>query len=84
MKFSLYFDILSEYRIIQTIENIRLCLRYENMSIQIYWKFYHPKNENLLIKNSDILNISAQNIDCGYSLEPPRRGGSTIYGFEQK
>ena len=25
-------------------------------------------------KNSDIFNISAQNIDCGYSLEPPRRG----------
>ena len=27
-------------------------------------------------KNSDIFHISAQNIDCGYSLEPPRRGGS--------
>ena len=24
-------------------------------------------------KNSDIIHISAQNIDCGYSLEPPRR-----------
>ena len=23
-----------------------------------------------------IFLISAQNIDCGYSLEPPRRGGS--------
>ena len=23
--------------------------------------------------------ISAQNIDCGYSLEPPRRGGSNEY-----
>ena len=23
--------------------------------------------------------ISAQNIDCGYSLEPPRRGGSNGY-----
>ena len=27
-------------------------------------------------KNSDIFPFSAQNIDCGYSLEPPRRGGS--------
>ena len=27
-------------------------------------------------KNSDIFHIPAQNIDCGYSLEPPRRGGS--------
>ena len=24
-------------------------------------------------------HISAQNIDCGYSLEPPRRGGSNEY-----
>ena len=23
--------------------------------------------------------VSAQNIDCGYSLEPPRRGGSNEY-----
>ena len=46
------------------------------MTIQIYWKFYHKKNENFQIKNSDIFHIFAQNIDCGYSLEPPRRGGS--------
>ena len=31
------------------------------------------------IKNSNIFHISAQNIDCGYSLEPPRRGGSNEY-----
>ena len=30
-------------------------------------------------KNSDIIHISAQNIDCGYSLEPPRQGGSNEY-----
>ena len=30
-------------------------------------------------KNSDIFYISAQNIDCGYSLEPPQRGGSNEY-----
>ena len=30
--------------------------------------------------------ISAQSIDCGYSLEPPRRGGSNEYPqcFDQK
>ena len=27
----------------------------------------------------DIFHISIQNIDCGYSLEPPRRGGSNKY-----
>ena len=50
---------------------------YENMPIQIYWKF--EKNENFQIKHSDISHISAQNMDCGYSLEPPRRGGSNEY-----
>ena len=49
------------------------------MPIQIYWKFYHQKKENFQIKKSDIFHIYAQNIDCGYSLEPPRRGGSNEY-----
>ena len=30
-------------------------------------------------KNSEMFYITAQNIDCGYSLEPPRRGGSNEY-----
>ena len=30
-------------------------------------------------KNSVIFHISAQNIYCGYSSEPPRRGGSNEY-----
>ena len=30
-------------------------------------------------KNSDIFHISALSIDCGYPLEPPRRGGSNAY-----
>ena len=38
-----------------------------------------PKTENFPIKYSDFFHISAQNIDCGYSLEPPRRGGSNEY-----
>ena len=38
-----------------------------------------PKNENFQIKISDIFHISAQNIDCGYSLELPQRGGSNEY-----
>ena len=38
-----------------------------------------PKNEKFQIKISDIFHISAQNIDCGFSLEPPRRGGSNEY-----
>ena len=54
-------------------------LHYENTPIQIYWKFYLQKTENFQIEISDIFHISAQNIDCGYSLEPPRRGCSNEY-----
>ena len=42
-------------------------------------KILPSKNENFQIKNSDIFQILAQYIDCGYSLEPPRRGGSSEY-----
>ena len=38
-----------------------------------------PKNENVQIKNSDIFPIPAENVDCGYSLEPPRRGSFYEY-----
>ena len=31
------------------------------------------------MENSKFFHISAQYIDCGYSLEPPRRGGSNEY-----
>ena len=41
--------------------------------------FTTKKKEKFSDKNSDIFHISAQNIDCGYSLELPRRGGSNEY-----
>ena len=50
---------------------------YEFMPIHI--GISPPKTEIFQIKNCDIFHISAQNIDCGYSLEPPRRGGSNEY-----
>ena len=36
------------------------------------WKFLNKKN-------SDIFHISAQNVDFGYSLEPPHWGSSNEY-----
>ena len=42
-------------------------------------KLLQTKKENFQIKNSDIFHISAQNIDCGYSLKPPYRGGFNEY-----
>ena len=52
---------------------------YENSPIQIYKKISPPKTENFQMKNSDIFHISAQNIDCGYSLELPHQGSSNEY-----
>ena len=43
-------------------------------------KILPPKKiEKIQIKISDIFHISFQNTDCGYSLEPPQRGGSNEY-----
>ena len=42
-------------------------------------KILQPKKEKFQKKKSYIFHIPAQNIDCGYSLEPPRRGGSNEY-----
>ena len=36
------------------------------------FKYIEPEKEKIQIKKSYIFLISVQNIDCGYSLEPPR------------
>ena len=54
----------------QIITKTRLFKYNENFTTK-KWKFSE--------KNAHIFHISAQNIDCGYSLEPPRRGSSNEY-----
>ena len=44
-----------------------------------YIKNFSTKHWKFSDKNSDIFHISAQNNDCGYSIEPPRLGGSNEY-----
>ena len=44
-----------------------------------YIENFTTKNWQFSDKNSDIFHIYAQNTDCGYSLEPPRRCGSDEY-----
>ena len=44
-----------------------------------YIENFTTKKGKLSDKKSDIFYISSLNIDCGYSLEPPRRGGSNEY-----
>ena len=38
-----------------------------------------PNTESVQEKNLIFFHISAQNIDCGYLLEPPWQGGSNEY-----
>ena len=45
----------------------------------MYTENFTIKNWKFSDKNSAIFHISAQNIYCGYLLEPPRRGGSNEY-----
>ena len=73
----LLFSFINMFLFIKTPSFQKLTLRKHAYSNIL--KIFPPKNENFLIKNSDIFHISAQNIDCGHSLEPPRRGGSNEY-----
>ena len=47
-------------------------IHYENTPIQIYWNFHLQKQKVFRQKDLIFFHISAQNIDCGFSLEPPR------------
>ena len=58
---------------------IRVILSFRKHAYSNILKILQPKKGKFSDKNSDILHISAQNIDCGYSLEPSRRGGSNEY-----
>ena len=45
----------------------------------IYSNFFMAKIDNFQRNCFCVFLIFAQNIDCGYTLEPPRRGGSNEY-----
>ena len=39
----------------------------------------YAENAEISLEKNDYFNIFAQNIDCGYTLEPPHRGSSNEY-----
>ena len=55
---------------LQFITKTRL-FKYTEIFTTKIWKFSDEKSDNF--------HISAENIDCGYPLEPSRRGGSNGY-----
>ena len=52
---------------------------YENLSIQYTENFVSLKSLKKHWKSSDNFKMFAQNIYCGYTLKPPRRGRSNEY-----
>ena len=58
---------------------ISLCIHITKTSLFKYTENFTTKKWKFSDKNSDIFHISAQNIDCGYSLEPTQGGGSNEY-----
>ena len=45
---------------------------YENMPMKYTAIFHGCKKDNFQMKKFDVFHIFAQNIDCGYTLEPPQ------------
>ena len=59
--------------------NEKKTFHYANMSVQYTSIFHGCKTDNFQMNCFYIFLIFAQNIDCGYTLEPPQRGGSNEY-----
>ena len=75
-KNNLTYETLLNIKLLSLMFDIQSCLILRKHAYSNILKFLPPKYENFQMKNSDNFHISAQNIDCGYLLEPPRRGGS--------
>ena len=58
---------------------IQICCGIMGTRLFKYIENFTTKNWKFSDKNSDIFHISAQNIDCGYSLELPCIGCSNQY-----
>ena len=64
------------------IKNDRLLVfvfHYENTPMKYTAIFHGCKNVHFQMKIVNIFLIFAENIDCGYTLEPPQWGGSNEY-----
>ena len=67
---------VSLWRFTNEVEDTYAVRLYSSLRKQAYSNILlikPPKNWKKSDKNIDIFHISAQNIGCGYSLEPPRR-----------
>ena len=56
---------------VQRYMQLSSLFHYENLPMQYIYIFSPVKIEHFIRKKKDIFLIFAQNIDCGYTLEPP-------------
>ena len=54
------------------MKSMHVVKHYENTPMQHTAIFHGCKNDNFQSKSFDFFHIFAQNIDCGYTLEPPQ------------
>ena len=54
------------------IKNVAVFSHYANMSMYYTVIFHSCENGYFPMKNCDIFLLFAQNIDCGYTSEPPQ------------
>ena len=73
---SIFDRVISQYKIVAVYYRFTFLMSLRKHACSNILKFLPPKYENFQMKNSDNFHISAQNIDCGDSLELPCRGGS--------
>ena len=72
-----HFDFLANVRMLKFGTELRYGIRSPNVRTPVDIPILYSKTG--VCKGIPIFLIFAPNIDCGYSLEPPRRGGSNLY-----
>ena len=69
----------NDYVVDVRLDEHQLRSHYKNIPTQLYRKVHLQKLKSFKQKALICFHSSAQNIDCGYSLEPTRWGGSNEY-----
>ena len=71
--------IVFDYIFTKSVQS-ELCFTLRKPTHATYSDFFTAvKNDNFQSKSFDYFHIFAQNIDCGYTLEPPQLDGSNEY-----
>ena len=70
--------------LIQVVREYKAKMHYENTPMQHTAFFHGCKNDNFHLKYFVHNHIFAQNIDCGYTLEPPNEYPQSMFWSKNK